>query len=68
MHTPILEPVEITKAVKYFRVNKNAHKQKTVLTRCLKFVLKAKDTGRFIDAGKRTYGGQQVLFVNYRLR
>lgn len=57
-----------SKGVKYFRVNKNAKRQKTVLNRCLTFVLAAKDSGRFISAGTRIYGGQQVLFVNYYLR
>jgi hypothetical protein len=63
MHTPILEPVQITKSVKYFR----GESTKT-FNRCLRFILKAKDADRFISAGTRYYGGQNVLYVNYKLR
>lgn len=66
--TALLEEIQPTKGVKYFRVNKNAKRQKTVMVRCLKFILASKDSNRFINAGTRKYGGQDVLYVNYYLR
>lgn len=68
MHTPILEEIQPTKGVKYFRQSKNTKRQKTVMLRCLKFVLACKDSQRFINASTRNYGGQAVLYVNYYLR